>query len=52
MGPENGEFIVVKAWEVILAQFTENISAIKIKGRAMILTKHGSLLAGREEEGE
>ena len=78
MGPENGEFIVVKALEdgvnfigmtrgrdtrlqqtekldageVILAQFTENISAIKIKGRAMILTKHGSLLAGREEEGE
>ena len=78
MGPENGEFIVVKALEdgvnfigmtrgrdtrlqhtekldageVSLAQFTENISAIKIKGRAMILTKHGSLLAGREEEGE
>ena len=34
--------------EVVIAQFTENTSAIKIRGRAQILTKHGSITSGRE----
>jgi transcription attenuation protein (tryptophan RNA-binding attenuator protein) len=34
--------------EVMIAQFTENTSAIKIRGRAQILTKHGSLISGKE----
>jgi transcription attenuation protein (tryptophan RNA-binding attenuator protein) len=34
--------------EVVIAQFTENTSAIKIRGRAEILTKHGSITSGRE----
>lgn len=29
--------------EVYIAQFTENTSAIKIKGRAKVYTKHGVL---------
>lgn len=29
--------------EVMIAQFTEHTSAIKIRGRAEILTKHGSI---------
>lgn len=32
--------------EVYIAQFTENTSAIKIKGRAKILTKHGEIESG------
>lgn len=36
------------AGEVILAQFTENISAIKVKGNALILTRHGKLYAGTQ----
>lgn len=32
--------------EVVIAQFTEHTSAIKIRGRAQILTKHGSLESG------
>jgi len=36
--------------EVILAQFTENVSAIKIKGKAVILTGHGKLYAGTERD--
>jgi transcription attenuation protein (tryptophan RNA-binding attenuator protein) len=34
--------------EVMIAQFTENTSAIKIRGRAEILTKHGTLVSGKE----
>ncbi|MFW5985289.1 MAG: trp RNA-binding attenuation protein MtrB [Halanaerobiaceae bacterium] len=34
--------------EVLVAQFTENTSAIKIRGRAKIKGKHGSLDSGRE----
>lgn len=29
--------------EVMLAQFTEHTSAIKIRGKAVIMTKHGKL---------
>lgn len=32
--------------EVLLAQFTENTSAIKIRGRASVKGKHGSLESG------
>jgi transcription attenuation protein (tryptophan RNA-binding attenuator protein) len=32
--------------EVLLAQFTENTSAIKIRGRAKILCKHGEIYSG------
>ncbi|MBO8136679.1 MAG: trp RNA-binding attenuation protein MtrB [Desulfotomaculum sp.] len=32
--------------EVMIAQFTEHTSAIKIRGRAEILTKHGSVTTG------
>lgn len=31
------------AGEVVIAQFTENISAIKIRGKAQILTCHGEI---------
>lgn len=33
--------------EVMIAQFTEFTSAIKIRGRAEIITKHGRVVAGR-----
>lgn len=29
--------------EVMIAQFTENTSAIKIRGRALIMTRHGQI---------
>jgi transcription attenuation protein (tryptophan RNA-binding attenuator protein) len=32
--------------EVLLAQFTENTSAIKIRGKAKILCKHGEITSG------
>lgn len=38
----------VDAGEVMIAQFTENTSAIKIRGRAEIMTKHGNVQSGRE----
>ena len=34
--------------EVMIAQFTENTSAIKIRGRAEILTRYGKLPSGTE----
>ncbi|NLW59950.1 MAG: trp RNA-binding attenuation protein MtrB [Firmicutes bacterium] len=33
--------------EVMIFQFTEHTSAIKIRGKAEILTKHGPMVAGR-----
>lgn len=33
--------------EVMIAQFTEHTSAVKIRGRAEILTRHGEMQAGR-----
>lgn len=35
--------------EVIIAQFTDNTSAMKIRGRAEILTRHGRILSGPDE---
>ncbi len=32
--------------EVMIAQFTEHTSAIKIRGKALILTKHGEIESG------
>ena len=32
--------------EVMLAQFTEHTSAIKIRGKAEILTEHGNIQSG------
>lgn len=32
--------------EVLLAQFTENTSAIKIRGKARILGRHGEIISG------
>jgi transcription attenuation protein (tryptophan RNA-binding attenuator protein) len=32
--------------EVLIAQFTENTSAIKIRGKSRILTKHGEICSG------
>lgn len=32
--------------EVMIAQFTEHTSAIKIRGQAVIYTKHGEITAG------
>lgn len=32
--------------EVLLAQFTENTSAIKIRGKAKILCRHGEINSG------
>ncbi|MGM0602226.1 MAG: trp RNA-binding attenuation protein MtrB [Bacillota bacterium] len=29
------------AGEILVAQFTENVSAIKIRGKAEVFTKHG-----------
>lgn len=36
--------------EVMIAQFTEHTSAIKVRGRAEIWTRHGVIEAGRENE--
>jgi len=35
--------------EVMVAQFTEHTSAIKIRGKAEIYTMHGSLISGTNE---
>lgn len=32
--------------EVLIAQFTENTSAIKVRGRAKILCRHGEIHSG------
>ena len=32
--------------EIMIAQFTEHTSAIKIRGKAQVLTKHGQLDSG------
>jgi transcription attenuation protein (tryptophan RNA-binding attenuator protein) len=32
--------------EVMIAQFTENTSAIKVRGKAKIITRHGEVLSG------
>jgi transcription attenuation protein (tryptophan RNA-binding attenuator protein) len=35
--------------EVWISQFTEHTSAMKIRGRALIITKHGSVTSGGRE---
>lgn len=35
--------------EVYIAQFTQTTSAIKVNGRAEILTKHGTIKSGADE---
>ncbi len=32
--------------EVLLAQFTENTSAIKVRGKSIILCRHGEIISG------
>lgn len=32
--------------ELLIAQFTENTSAIKIRGKARLLTRHGEITSG------
>ena len=32
--------------ELLIAQFTENTSAIKIRGKARVLSRHGEILSG------
>ncbi|MHB1405347.1 MAG: trp RNA-binding attenuation protein MtrB [Desulfitobacteriaceae bacterium] len=32
--------------ELMIAQFTEHTSAIKIRGQAVLYTKHGEIIAG------
>jgi transcription attenuation protein (tryptophan RNA-binding attenuator protein) len=32
--------------ELLIAQFTENTSAIKIRGKAKVLCRHGEILSG------
>lgn len=36
--------------EVMIAQFTENTSAIKIRGKARILTRYGELISGKDQD--
>lgn len=35
--------------EVMIAQFTEHTSAIKVRGKAVILTKHGLIMSGEDD---
>ena len=35
--------------EVWISQFTEHTSAMKIRGRSRVLTKHGVVESGRED---
>ena len=35
--------------EVLIAQFTENTSAIKIRGGAIVYTKHGQIISHPEK---
>ncbi len=34
--------------EVMIAQFTENTSAVKVRGKALIQTQHGEVYSGKE----
>ncbi|EJW18135.1 trp RNA-binding attenuation protein MtrB [Paenibacillus alvei] len=35
--------------EVLVAQFTDHTSAIKIRGKAVVMTKHGMIHTDKEE---
>lgn len=34
--------------EVMIAQFTANTSAVKIRGKAEVMTRHGKMRSGKE----
>lgn len=36
--------------EIIIAQFTDHTSAVKIRGRAEVMTKHGNIESGVEKQ--
>jgi len=36
--------------ELMIAQFTENTSAVKIRGRAKVLTKYGEMISGKDQK--
>jgi transcription attenuation protein (tryptophan RNA-binding attenuator protein) len=38
------------AGEVLIAQFTENTSAMKIRGKSIIYTQFGEIIVGDEKE--
>ena len=40
---------VLAKGEVLVAQFTENISAMKIRGMTQVYTAHGVLRSGEED---
>ena len=40
---------VLAKGEVLVAQFTENISALKIRGMTQVYTAHGVLRSGEED---
>ena len=35
--------------EVMIAQFTENTSAMKVRGKALIYSSHGSIQTGKQK---
>lgn len=35
--------------EIMIAQFTENTSAVKIRGKARVLTKYGEMASGKDQ---
>jgi len=35
--------------EIMIAQFTENTSAVKIRGKARVLTKYGEIVSGKDQ---
>lgn len=35
--------------EIMIAQFTENTSAVKIRGKARVLTKYGEMISGKDQ---
>ena len=37
------------AGEVMIAQFTENTSAMKVRGKALIYSSHGSIQTGKQK---
>ncbi|AEE14957.1 tryptophan RNA-binding attenuator protein [Thermodesulfobium narugense DSM 14796] len=40
----------IDAGEVVIAQFTDNTSAMKVRGKAKILTKYGIVYSGMPEK--
>ncbi len=40
----------IDAGEVVIAQFTDNTSAMKVRGKAKILTKYGTVYSGMADK--